>query len=251
MSEASELATLYTFLLGEAYDDLLPAFVVDGRDYRDPDAVRADVSAAREQLRHWHIIADCETSRVTPASPVPSLPRWPEWRERHVIRGEPLLVRPLSPDRRVPAGFGAMFEWLEGVRVWLQAEMLAAARAVVRSSEPKVSRDKGTVRRSAASVDLSEERYGVKLAVEVLITGDGTAAVRAVADALAAKGWVVGAVSVGDRTVDLSAQLDGHSVAVVMPHDEKVLTLIGSSAVVEAGDFTNGYPAASQGSEGQ
>ncbi len=154
----SERETLYVFRLGEADDDLTPAFVVDGRDYPDDEAVRADVGAARSALRERHFIADFETSAVPAQAPRSPLPSWPQWRARHLERGEPIGARPRPGAQPTPAGWDDMGRWLEQSRSWLDAQLAAAAGAVP-GARVRRTREAEAHRVGPGSVVLAEERY--------------------------------------------------------------------------------------------
>ena len=70
---------MYTYHVGEAHDDLAPAFVIDSRDYADPAELAADVEAASRFLTEHRIIAEREASEPGPSR---SVPTWREWREK-------------------------------------------------------------------------------------------------------------------------------------------------------------------------
>lgn len=239
MSDPRDSAKVYTFHIGEAYDDLTPAFVIDSRDYPDPGEMKSDLDAASRFLREHHVISERETSeRWGGDPPRRNVPTWREWRERHVVRGEPLPVRPRPEKLQIPDGWHRMSEWLETEHQWLRTQLFAAARAASPSQEPVIARDMGPVRRSPGSVDLSEERYGLDVMVDVLVPeGDPVEAVRAAGAALAAAGWQVDEATVGDRYVKLTARARGHRVSLLIPRSERLLTLMADSKVVGPGDF--------------
>jgi hypothetical protein len=238
MAERRELRTLYTFSLGEAHDDLTPAFVVDGRTYQDPDQMQADLDAASEVLRAWHIISERESAEAGLDTPAPPLPSWAQWRERYVVRGEPLPVRPLPVEFRVPAGWTPMFDWLEAEREAIRAELLDVASRAVPAGRPFVDQGAGPVRRTPASVDWAQERYAVEIIVDVPVGGmDRMDAVRATCAALAAGGWQMGEVEVSERYLQAAGRSGARSVAVVIRRTTGPLSLIGRTAAVGADDF--------------
>jgi hypothetical protein len=57
-------------------------FVIDGRRYRHPDAVLADMKEAAHELSRRHLPAEIETSPIGPTQHGPLLPSWPEFREQ-------------------------------------------------------------------------------------------------------------------------------------------------------------------------
>jgi hypothetical protein len=57
-------------------------FVIDGRKYRHPDAVLADMKEAAQELSRRHLPAEIETSPIGPTQHGPPLPSWQEFREQ-------------------------------------------------------------------------------------------------------------------------------------------------------------------------
>ena len=57
-------------------------FVIDGRRYRHPDAVLADIEEAAQELSRRHLPAEIETSPIGPTQQGPLLPSWEEFRPR-------------------------------------------------------------------------------------------------------------------------------------------------------------------------
>lgn len=79
-ADARELRRRRTFYVGTpGGSDLRAAFVVDGRDYTDPDQVRADIVAAVDALHRRRLPAQLFTEPVEPDSPRPDLPAWTTW----------------------------------------------------------------------------------------------------------------------------------------------------------------------------
>jgi len=229
---------MYTYHVGEAHDDLAPAFVIDSRDYADPAELAADVEAASRFLTEHRIIAEREASEPGPSR---SVPTWREWREKYVVRGEPLPVRPRPRDRQAPPGLEPMSAWLEAVHAWLSDELVAVARTIAPGHAPRVDDDRGPRRVSRASVDLSEERYGLNIMMDIPAPSDDSIeAVRVAGRVLAARGWRVEAPEIGPSVVALSAQTEGHRVRVIKSYDEPDLTLVGESRPVSSGDFERG-----------
>ncbi|MEV6931452.1 hypothetical protein AB0M46_44145 [Dactylosporangium sp. NPDC051485] len=216
----------FVFRLGEAYDDLEPVFVVDGRDYPDDAAARADVEAARRALDERRLIADYEASAAAPEAPRSPLPTWREWRARHIDGGAPIGVRPRPDVQETPPGWAAMGRWLETSQAWLDAQLAAAAGAVpgarvrrVREPEPR--------RVGRASVVLAEERYQVD--VEYLAV---PATLDPIAAWLSANGWTV----VPDGAA-LRATNAGYTVTAVWTERYNSVRLVGSSPAVDATYF--------------
>ncbi len=59
----------------------MPRFVVDGRRYDSPQAVRADLQEAARALSRLRIPAEIEARRVGPGDRGPMLPSWREFRD--------------------------------------------------------------------------------------------------------------------------------------------------------------------------
>ncbi|MEU7870731.1 hypothetical protein [Dactylosporangium sp. NPDC049140] len=234
----TERETLYVFRLGEADDDLTPAFVVDGRDYPDDDAVRADVGAARAALRERRLIADFETSAVRPEAPRIPLPSWREWRARHLEAGEPIGVRPRPDAQPTPAGWDDMGRWLEYARTWLDAQLAAAAGAVS-GARVRRTREPEAHRIGPGSVVLAEEQYrteGEYLAVPPAGAGP-EAVLRQIAGALHAGGWTVAAPAESPGYVTLPSEQSGYTIVAVWSKRNNSVRLTGTSPVVHATTF--------------
>jgi len=82
-ADPRDLCRLCTFYVAAGGGgDLRAAFVIDGRAYTDPDAVRADIAAAVHELHRRRLAAQFFTTPVTPDSPRLDLPDWQSWMER-------------------------------------------------------------------------------------------------------------------------------------------------------------------------
>jgi hypothetical protein len=238
MSERSELTMVYEFRIGEGHDDVTGVFVVDGRDYADPDAVRADVRAAVLALRERRLISDYERTTVAVDAPRSSLPSWPAWRDRHIVGDEPIGVRPIPEGRTIPAGWDEMDAWLEHSYGWLKDQMAAAAGAVpdARTSD---FNDHGPGRVGSASVVLSEEKYRVDTGLLVRLPADASVpdALDLIAAWLRSAGWEVAEPVVKERTTTLAARNDGHEIDAVWQHRMRSISLLASSPTVDATFF--------------
>ncbi|GAA3457883.1 hypothetical protein [Dactylosporangium matsuzakiense] len=230
--------TLHVFLIGEAYDDVRPVFAVDGRDYPDEQSVRADVEAGWRALHDLRLIGEVESSAVLPETPRPRLPSWPEWRARHIERGEPIGVRPRPDGSPAPAGQEELLRWLEQAKPWLDAQLAAAAAAVpgarvVRTREPAVHRI------GPGSVVPAEERFRLDAGyLAVPPAGAGPDAVLLpVADWLRANGWAVAAPEESPSYVTFSATFSQYTMSVAWNRRDRALSLSGSSPEVDATTF--------------
>ncbi|HEX5496885.1 MAG TPA: hypothetical protein VFX70_20175 [Mycobacteriales bacterium] len=83
MGDSRELRRLRRFYLGRAGSgDLRLGFVIDGRDYTNPDQVRTDVATATGALHRRRLAAQMVTEPVdprSPRSPRGRAPTWPAW----------------------------------------------------------------------------------------------------------------------------------------------------------------------------
>ncbi|MFI5906775.1 hypothetical protein [Dactylosporangium sp. NPDC051541] len=237
----TERETLYIFRIGEAYDDVKPVFVVDGRDYAEDRGVRADVEAAHRALRDLRLIGEVETTSAPPDAPRSPLPTWPQWRARHVDGSEPIGVRPRPAAQPVPAGRDAMFHWLEQSKTWLDTQ-LATAAAAVAGGRVRRTREPSVHRIGAASVDLAEERFRMDVEYLVVPPADTTAnqALAAISGWLRANGWTVAAPEESTSYVTFSATLSGYTCGIAWHHRDHALNLTGTSPVVDATAFDPG-----------
>jgi hypothetical protein len=240
----SERREIFTFRIGEAFDDLWPAFFIDSRDYVNLESVRADVMAATRALDDARIIAECETSYPGPGTSAPTLPTWPQWRDRYLVGGEPIGVSPRPEKVIVPPGWSAMNGWFDQTHSRLCEDLLDAGKAV--SETARVTYDPGPQRIGASSVDWSKERYRVTVSVSVWFgSRDEAAAQQAlgtVARVLADAGWSVGEPVEEPRTILLRATRAGHTASALWRRGAGVLELLANSAIVGAGDFGTAGP---------
>lgn len=241
MSGVSELATVYVFRLGEAYDDLTPTFAVDGRDYTDPAEVTADVKAAADTLTRLNLIADYETSRADPDGARSGLPSWPQWRARHIEGGEPIGVRPRPAKLTFPPGWDEMGVWLEHSHRWLREQVSGAAGAVAGGRVSLVA-DPGPERVSRGSVVPAEEQYRVDCSFMVVPPEGhtGQEALDAIAGRLRAAGWALAEPIVKPGSTIVGATHTGHEIAAVWRHERRSVTLLGKSPTVDATYFQEG-----------
>ncbi|GAA0726694.1 hypothetical protein Drose_12165 [Dactylosporangium roseum] len=244
MGDGAELTTVYVFRLGEAYDDLEPVFSVDGRDYADPAAVRADVEAASLALRERRLIADYETSQAGPGTPRTGLPSWQQWRARHIEGGTPIGVRPLPEHQATPVGWDAMGRWLEQSQRWLREQLAGAAGAVAGGRVTLLS-DPGPQRVGRASVDLAEEQFRVECGYAVIPPAGQPVpeTLQAVARWLRGAGWALGEPLEKPASTTVVATNAGHEIALVWRHRSTAVSLLGTSPTVDATWFGKDGPA--------
>jgi hypothetical protein len=151
------------FRYGEAYDDLRTAFYVDPRTYPNADAAATAVDAARNALRKLRIIFEMESIDPKDLSESLARPSWEEFKRRHFVDGEPLPVRG-RPDRvAIPPSWEAMHEAVRSAHPRFRAELVRIAETAFPGSLVVVEYDRGPLRRSAGSIDPSEEKFGFEI----------------------------------------------------------------------------------------
>jgi hypothetical protein len=245
MSDPSGPALIHEFRIGEAYDDVVPAFVIDGRDYPDAGAAAADIREASAALHRLRLISDIETSTARADTPRSNRPTWPQWRERHIERGEPIGVRPQPAERSVPPGWTQMNEWLAGSHRWLRDQLTSAAGSVV-GGRTSITSDRGPGRVGPGSVVLAEEKYRVDCVVLVVgaVGADGSAVLDTVLDWLRQAGWSVDEPATQPDVTTVRATNNAHLIDAVWRHDARSVRLFGKSPLVDATIFAGAAPTA-------
>lgn len=234
MTDMPELRTRYTFLVGAAYDDLIPAFVIDGRDYPDPAAVQADLREAGDLLNANRVVAE-QVAEVDPGTSRPSLPSWPEFRDRHVVDGRFDESVPRRTEFRRPRGWDQLWADLERDRETLRDQLLGAARATVPGSEPFVKYDRGPARHGSASPNLAEEVYGARVAVGARVGDEEPAQVLARGVAvLGGMAWNVGPVRRDGRYLVADAERNGYEIHVLAADGGGAITFSGKTPLLRA-----------------
>ncbi len=239
MTEPDEFGSIFRFLIGESPLELQPVFAIDGRDYTDIDLLRGDLQDAEAALDEMHLINGRETVNGGPGAPRSVLPSWALWRERHIVGGEPIGVRPVTVRWEAPAGWTEMHEWLELSHRWLRDQMVAAASAVAGATTSVIS-DRGPGRVGpASSLAPTEETYRVDTVLLVV-----PPAGRPVPEALAAiSGWLRDAGWDVDEPVTersgtvVTATSNGHRIDAAWAHKERSITMMAKSPVVDATFF--------------
>jgi hypothetical protein len=241
MSDPDEFVSIFRFLIGESPLELEPVFAIDGRDYTDIDALRRDLDEAEAALDRMHLINGRETRNGGPGSPRSDLPSWPAWRERHVVRGEPTGVRPVTVHWRAPAGWAEMHTWLEQSHRWLRDQVSAAAAAVPGADVSVVS-DRGPGRVGpASSLAPSQEKYRADT-VLLVVPPDGQPVPEALAmisDWLRTAGWDVDEPVAEPDGTFVSATSNDHRIDAAWAYEEASITLMAKSPVVDAGFFAD------------
>jgi len=75
-----ELGRLHIVYVGTPDGGKRQAFMIDGRDYTDPQEMQRDLDEAWEEMRRRRIIAEFETRPVEGESRVTWLPTWRQYK---------------------------------------------------------------------------------------------------------------------------------------------------------------------------
>ena len=76
-----ELQRVHIAYLAGRDGTLRPAFLIDGRNYADAEAMQHDLDEAWTALTDRRIAAEFETRPTTSTEPLPALPSWLEYRD--------------------------------------------------------------------------------------------------------------------------------------------------------------------------
>lgn len=191
---------VWHFRYGEAHDDLRTAFYVDERAYPSEAAFRAAAESARHALRRLGVVFDSE---LLPAEDHPeslARPSWDDFKQHHFMEGQAIPVRARPLDVAVPPVWQPMQEEMRRANDEFRDELVRLLQSAFPEARVDVDDDRGPLRRSAGSADLSEEKYGFEIEVSADV-GDvpiGVAAER-ITKTLWAAGWE--AADPGESTV--------------------------------------------------
>ena len=146
--------------------------------------------SARNALTRLHIVFEIEHIATKDLPESLARPGWEEFRQRHFVDGEPVPVRGQPDEVDEPRGWQAMHEKLVSANNRFRAELVRLAEASFPGARVVVKHDRGPLRRSAGSIDRSEEKYGFEIYVDAK-TGDLPAgeAVDRMKKALVDEGW--------------------------------------------------------------
>jgi hypothetical protein len=229
--------TRYTFLIGPAYDDVVPAFVIDGGDHADPQALQAELREASEVLQSNKVIAEMLTETVRPGAPRPALPSWPDFRDRHVAGGRVDDSIPTYTGLRRPGGWERMQSDVERARCIMREQLIAVARSIMPGAEPYLISDRGPARHGRGSQDLSQERYGASVTVGLRLGEKESDEVMGSAAALLrASGWLVDDPRHEGHMARLEAEHDGYSMLLSVEERWRTATLLGRTPLFRATD---------------
>lgn len=190
MGDRNPGSNVYLYEYGEAYDDLRPAFFIDERIYGDSELAESVVESAEAAMTRAGVIYEVEvTSGVHATRPI-GVPTWEQFKQRHFVEGVPLPIRPRRREHIVPPSWQEMIRAVEEAHRNFRTELIQILTSAFPGFEVSVSSDPGPLRRSAGSVDWSEERFGFEVTVDASI-GDmpPSEALDRVSALLAQQGW--------------------------------------------------------------
>jgi hypothetical protein len=169
MSNSNPDASVHVYEYGEAYDDLRPAFFIDERIYSDAGLAETVVESAEAAMKRAGVIYEVETTSGKYATRPFGLPTWEEFKQRHFVEGVPLPVRPAPKDLVLPPSWQQMVRAVEEAYGSFRAELVELLTAAFPDDKVLISSDRGPLRRSRGSVDLSEESFGFEITIDVTI----------------------------------------------------------------------------------
>jgi len=154
---------VWHFRYGEAHDDLRTAFYIDERSYPDSATAQHALQSARSALRRLGVIFDTELLYADDCPSSPAVPSWEQFRQLHLVEGQPIPVRPRPASVEVPPTWQAMHEEMRQADGRFRDEIVRLLESAFPEFRVVVDRDRGPVRRSAGSVDWSAEKYGFEI----------------------------------------------------------------------------------------
>jgi hypothetical protein len=187
MGEPEADRNVYVFELGEAFDDMRPAFYVDDREYPDADLARVAVETAEAVMTRTGVLFGMEIRSGSDALAPAGLPTWEQFYRRHFVEGIPLSVRPQPATFDVPQSWPAMRAEMARADEDLYAELTHDLEEVFPGSRVHVEAHAGPTRYSAGAVRLAEELYGFTIQLAVAVEVEN--AVESVIERLARSGW--------------------------------------------------------------
>jgi hypothetical protein len=184
------------YRLGEAPDDLRPAFYVADRAYPRPWLAEAAKEEASKALSERGIIRSLSGVEGSADFAGGALPTWEDFRQRHFVDGVPLPVRSVPRDYVPPPGLTAMRAEIRRDGLATLAELEAVAAEAFPGAPTQLNEMEGPIRFSPASVYKHEELWGFRINFMVLpdYPADVPPAdeVAALSPVLARRGWSAG-----------------------------------------------------------
>lgn len=198
---------MHLYLYGEAHDDLRSAFYIDEQAYPEPELAAMALEIADAALSRLGIIYSVEVSAGRPHG----VPTWEEFRRRHIVEGQPLPVRPRPRRRVVPPSWDAMSRAVTAGHEALRDELARSFAEAFPAGRVQIEADRGPLRRSPASVDWSEEKYGFEISWRIG-TGDATpaGALDRLAAVLRKRGWEPGEPATGPSGLVMEATREAY-----------------------------------------
>ncbi|WIM97990.1 hypothetical protein ACTOB_001558 [Actinoplanes oblitus] len=198
------------YRIGEAPDDLRPAFHIVDRAYPRPWLAEAAREEASKALSERGIIRSLSGFEGSSGYSGDGLPTWEEFRQRHFVEGVPLPVRSVPRDYEPPSGVDAMRAEIRREGSAVLAELESIAGEAFPGSPTQLNSIDGPLRMSPASVYQHEELWGFRISFMVFpeFPADVPPAdeIAALAPVLTARGWSVGPTleKAGKLEVDVS-----------------------------------------------
>ncbi|MGW4941007.1 hypothetical protein ACWEOZ_05375 [Actinoplanes sp. NPDC004185] len=146
-----------------------------GEAYGDPRPPSSSISAptatqlAEAAMTRAGVIYEVEVTSGVHATRPTGVPTWEEFKQRHFVDGVPLPVRPRPRERVLPPSWPEMVRAVEEAHRSFRTYLVQLLTAAFPGRDISVSADQGPLRRSAASVDWSEESYGFEVTVDASI----------------------------------------------------------------------------------
>jgi hypothetical protein len=189
MAEPDAERSVYLFAVGEAFDDMRPAFYVDDQAYPSPDLARVAVETAEAVMTRTGVLYGVDVHSGPGADPPAGTPTWDDFHQRHFVDGQPLPVRAQPPAFEVPQSWPAMHAEMTRADEALQEELQRDLRDVFGEKRIYLESHAGPSRYSAGSVQLSEELYGFSVELAVAAGDDLPSAFEQLTVRLARSGW--------------------------------------------------------------
>jgi hypothetical protein len=230
----SDLGTnVHLYEYGEAYDDLRPAFFIDERIYDDPQLAQTVVESADAAMARAGVIYEVEVTSGRHAIRPIGVPTWEEFKQRHFVDGVPLPVRAARQDQALPVSWAAMIRAVEDAHRTFRTELTELIVTALPGHDVSTAHDPGPLRRSAGSVERSEESFGFEVTIGVSLGDLSPAeALDRISTQLAAHGWRLDARIARPTGVAVEGFRD--HFAVLVDARPRKLTVLGESPLYRA-----------------
>ncbi|MCA2212701.1 hypothetical protein [Jidongwangia harbinensis] len=172
MGEPDAERNVYVFEIGEAFDDMRPAFWINASAYQNSASALVAVETAEAVMARTGVLFGIEVRSGPGAHAVAALPTWDEFYRRHFIDGVPLPARAQPSTFDVPHSWQAMHAEMIQAHEALQVELERDLNTALPGKRTYVESRTGPTRYSAGSVRLQEELYGFTVELAVAIGDD-------------------------------------------------------------------------------